>query len=205
MFLFPTCTQKILCSVYVLFSTYTQKILCSFYVLFSMVHTEDSVFNLCSLFHCARRYSGSVCSLFHLQNRSFCFQFTFSFPRCTQKILCSIYVLFSTVHADILVQFVLFSTYKTEVSVFSLCSLFHLHTEDSVFYLCSLFHCAHRSFCVQFTFSFPRCTQKFFTLSFLLLRNLQRCTFLPTKRKFCCDGPYCRHRRRLQNAAVLCD
>jgi hypothetical protein len=166
-----------------------------------------SVFSLCSLSHCA--------------HRSLCVQFMFSFALRTQKFLCSVYVLFPTVH-----------------------------TEDSVFSLCSLSHCVHRSLCVQFIFSFPLCTQKFvcsvyvpfptentevpvfslcslshcahrrfcvqlcyvshlhtevFTLSFLLLRNLQWCTFLPTKRKFCLDGPHCCHCRRLHKGAVLCD
>jgi hypothetical protein len=62
-----------------------------------------------------------------------------------------------------------------------------------------------RLFCVQFMFLFPLCTQQFFTLSFLLLRNLQRCTLLPTKWTFCFDGPYCFHCHRLKNGAVLFD
>ena len=97
MFSFPLCTEKILCSVYVLFST---------------VHTENSVFSLCSLFHCTHRSFcfQFLCSLFHCAHRRICVQFMFSFPPCTQNILCSVYIIFSTVH--------------TEVSVFSLRSLF---------------------------------------------------------------------------------
>ena len=143
----------------------------------------------------------------------------FSFPLCTQRFLCSVYVI-SYLHTEVSVfsscsvspcahrsfyaQFMLFPT-STQKFLFSVYVFFPTeHTEVPVFSLCSLSHCAHRRFCVQLCYVSHLHTEVF-TLSFLLFRNLQWCTFLATKRKFCLDGPHRCHCRRLHKGALLCD
>ena len=96
----------------------------------------------------------------HKLPRLFCVQFMFSFQLCTQKFVCSAYVV-SHLHTEVPVSSLCsVSHLHTGVPVSSLFSLSHLHTEVPVSSLCC-FPLARRCPCVQFMFCIPLAHRRF--------------------------------------------